>query len=112
MNASHIWTHLSAFERDCFDVCCRLAADPDETPTQDRIYVALCELRGRALASEHVDGTLTELLQHSLIDHNQPESDTLGFTPTEQGRAVLTHRHQQLASLTVHDRTADMEVSQ
>ena len=85
MSVYRTWLNLSAFERDCFDVCCRLAADPDETPTQDRIYVALCELRGRALASDQVDGTLTELLEHSLIDHNQPESDTLGFTPTEQG---------------------------
>ena len=111
MNASHTWTHLSAFERDCFDVCYRLTADPDDTPTQDRIYVALCELRGRALLDAQVDNTLTKLLEHSLIAHNQPESATLGFTPTKQGQAVLTHRYQQLASVRNHDGTADMEVS-
>ena len=110
MNALRTWRRLMAFERDCFDVCCRLSYDPDERPTQDRIFIELCELRECTIASEEVDGALTQLLASSLITHTQAEDNTPEFTPTDRGRAVLIRRHQQLASLTVYDRTADMEV--
>ena len=110
MSVYRTWLNLSAFERDCFDACCHLSYDPNETPTHDRIGSVLCERYERGHTSDEVESALTELLHRSLIAHNQPKSDTLGFTLTKEGRAVLVHRYQQLASLTVHDRTADMEV--